>query len=495
MTAKRWPAWIWIPIAVSLVLLLCSGFTGLTDDEAYYWVLAQKPALGYAFHPPMVAWFIDVSQFLFGWIFGKASTWVVRLPSCLSMGIVLALALKWIESSRPSEKGLRRAGLALISYAGLMALGWMMVPDVPLFLGFTLCFTAAWKISQDQKAPSKSVYVILAFGIFIAMLGKISAVMIAFSILLSVCMTPLGRTRAQKTILVLAIGLLLALVPIYIWNSQHAWASVLYQIQGRHQDSELSWKRYLRFWVIELFAAGPVLVIFTLGILLRGLRSTADSFERFVAIWIFPAAGVYCLQPLVSDFKPHWAFIVWWPGALALAWKLAHGRVRFSRFQIIYGITLGSVILFAMNVPVLSLAVAKFKTSGYDSKLDVTNDLYGWSQLSKEVESLPAEDHGLYVVGSRYQTASQAAFNLGSLDRVTMLPRDLKARDEWPTFPIADGTGPDWPKLTQPILFVTDNRYDAGPEFPGAHCEKVRDLVAKRGDYLAKEIWIWKCSP
>jgi hypothetical protein len=319
--------------------------------------------------------------------------------------------------------------------------------------------------------------------------------MIAFSILLSVCMTPLGRTRAKKAVLALAVGLLLACVPIYIWNSQHAWASVLYQIQERHQDSELSWKRYLRFWLIELFAAGPVLVLFTLGILVRGLRSTADSFERFVAIWIFPAAGVYCLQPLVSDFKPHWAFIVWWPGALALAWKLAHERVRFSRFQIAYGITLGSVILFAMNVPVLSLAVAKFKTSGYDSKLDVTNDLYGWSQLSKEVESLPAEDRGLYVVGSRYQTASQAAFNLGSLDHVTMLPRDLKARDEWPTFPIADGTGPDWPKLTQPILFVTDNRYDAGPEFPGAHCEKVRDLVAKRGDYLAKEIWIWKCTP
>jgi len=235
-------------------------------------------------------------------------------------------------------------------------------------------------------------------------------------------------------------------------------------------------------------------VIYTLAVLARGLKGGAASFERFVAMWIFPAAGVYCLQPLVSDFKPHWAFIVWWPGALALAWKVSHDKVRFSRAQMIYGLSLGAVILISLNVPVLSWAIARFKTTGYDSKLDVTNDLYGWSLLSKEFENLSPEDRALYVVGSRYQTASQAAFNLGSLDRVTMLPRDLKARDEWPSPPISDGTGPEWPKLTQPVLFVTDNRYDAGPEFPNAHCEKLREIAAKRADFIAKEIWIWKCN-
>ena len=370
--SKSWPAWIWIPLAVSLVLLVASGFTGLTDDEAYYWVLAQKPALGYAFHPPMVAWFIDISQFLFGWIFGKASTWIVRLPSCLSIGIVLALSLRWIDSSCPgdgeSEHGLKRAALVLVSYAGLIALGWMMVPDVPLFLGFTLCFVASWKLSQEEKEPSPSVYGVLAFGIFVAMLGKISAILIAFSILVSVCLTDCGATRAKKTAVAVALGLIAAFIPIYLWNSQHAWASVLYQIQGRHQDSELSWKRYLRFWLIELFAAGPVLVIYTLVLLVRGLRGSANRFDRFVAMWIFPAAGVYCLQPLVSDFKPHWAFIVWWPGALALAWKVAQRDVRLSRFQMLYGVSLGALVLLSMNFPFLSWAIAKFKTGGYDPK-------------------------------------------------------------------------------------------------------------------------------
>ena len=44
-------------------------------------------------------------------------------------------------------------------------------------------------------------------------------------------------------------------------------------------------------------------------------------------------------------------------------------------------------------------------------------------------------------------------------------------------------------------LFVTDNRYDAAPEFPNARCAKVRDSVTKRGELPAKEIWIWKCTP
>jgi hypothetical protein len=486
--SKRWPAWIWIPLCVTLLLLLSSGFVGLTDDEAYYWVLAQKPALGYAYHPPMVAWFIALSQWMLGWFFGAASTWVVRIPSCLSIGAVFLLSLKWIAKGMEdaSAKALAVPSLLLLSFAGLMGLGWMMVPDVPLFLGWMLCFVASWELTQEQSVSNK-YYWILSFGIFLATLGKISSVLIVFSAIVSVLINARGRTRALKALAFILLGFALALVPICIWNAQHDWSAILYQIKERHADSDISLKRYLRFWLIELFAAGPVLLIYTIYFLFRGLFARSRSeIERFVAIWILPAAVVYCIQPLFSDFKPHWAFVVWWPGALLLAWQASRRKVRFSTFQIFYGLSIVTLVWISMNFLVLGRFVS-------DPKMDVTNDLYGWRLLPAAVAELPAADRDLPIVGSRYQTASQAAFAMGGLTRVTMLPRDIKARDEWSTLPISKGVGPEWPALTQAVLFVTDNRYDAPAEFPNASCTKAKEILDTRSGFTAKQIWIWKC--
>jgi 4-amino-4-deoxy-L-arabinose transferase-like glycosyltransferase len=488
--SKRFAFWSWIPLAIATLLLLSSAFVGLTDDEAYYWVLAQKPALGYAYHPPMVAWVIAFSQILFGWIFGNASTWVVRIPSCLTIGLVFFMALKWIN---PSRGNYLKPALILASFSGLIGLGWMMVPDEPLFLGWMICFYTCYKIALDDA--SESTYRFLGVGIFIAMLSKFSGVFVFFSAVVSVALCG-GRARLSKTIIYSTIGMVLALVPICIWNSQHEWSAILYQIRERHQDSDISFKRYLRFWLIELFAAGPVLVFYTISGFFRGLRFKSSVVERFVAIWIFPAAVVYCIQPLFSDFKPHWAFIVWWPGALLLAWKVSKSRVRFARTQMIYGLTIVAIVLIGLNVPIGGALISRFGhfNSDQDPRLfDVTNDLYGWRKLSSEVSLLPKADRNLVVVGSRYQTASQAAFALGGLERATLLPRDLRSRDEWTNLDVSQTLGPEWPTLLKPILFVTDNRFDAAPEFPQAKCEKIREVTEERWGMSAKSIWIWKC--
>ena len=77
-------------VAALVVYWLVQAATlGISDDEAYYWVLSRSPALGYTYHPPMVAWLIRASDFLFGWLLCRASSscafraWHFRRrPSC-----------------------------------------------------------------------------------------------------------------------------------------------------------------------------------------------------------------------------------------------------------------------------------------------------------------------------------------------------------------------------------------------------------------------------
>lgn len=47
-----------------LVNLLQASFTGLANDEAYYWMYARKLSIGYFDHPPMIAVMIRIGDFL-----------------------------------------------------------------------------------------------------------------------------------------------------------------------------------------------------------------------------------------------------------------------------------------------------------------------------------------------------------------------------------------------------------------------------------------------
>jgi hypothetical protein len=172
---------------------------------------------------------------------------------------------------------------------------------------------------------------------------------------------------------------------------------------------------------------------------------------------------------------------------LALAWAACMGEAphfsRAVRFQLAYGWSLGLIVLVACHFPI----------GGYfthDPRMDVTNDLYGWNLLRSKLG-----DADLPVVASHYQTASQAYFALGPGARVTLLPRDLKARDEWPSLEVSANEGPAWPKLTHPVLFVRDNRYSALPEYPQAHCLLFRRVDESRRGFPAKWIEAWKCEP
>ena len=488
-----------LPLLLFIVILIHGGLLGLglTDDEAYYWVLAQKPALGYAYHPPAVAWWIAVSQYILSPLIGSHHELIVRFPSALTSALLLGLSLNWLGCAGVPRDRILRSGLILLSVAGLFALSWMMVPDIPMFLGWTLAFSATWKICfTEPETKLRRYYLFLFIGILIAVLSKYSAILGALSALIAIGVWAPARRRNLGWGVVV-MGCALAAVPIVIWNAQHEWVSILYQIQERHQGGALSLIRYLRFWIIELLIAGPILVGFAFPLIkLAGNNRTA----QYLLTWILPGAAVFLIQPLWSDFKPHWALIVWWPLALAFAWALGvapdnRGLVRRARLQIGYGIGLGALVLLCCHIPIGG-AVLKMIKPEADPRLDVTNDLYGWNELRGFVfEKLGPEALKLPVIGSRYQTASQAAFAIGQGGVGVLLPRGIRDKDEWPSVEVVDSIGPQWPVLKSAVLFVADNRYDVAPAFPHARCDQIGKIEKFRWQYLAKWITVWRCEP
>jgi hypothetical protein len=375
----------------------------------------------------------------------------------------------------------------------------MMVPDLPLIFGWTLAFLGsshfiarAGGVSDRAQESDWVDLLMIGAGVAITILSKYSGVLVAGSAGLSIllCMPGLPALRGTRdarrkwTACLVIIGAsCLAAIPLLIWNAHHQWASILYQIRDRHEGGSLSLSRYLRFWVIELFVAGPLLLFFSVTSL-GGVFKRKDPVLFYCWIWALPALLIYCTQPLWADFKPHWALIGWWPLMLALAYFYGKGEwKKTARLQRGYGLTLALLVLLACHVPM---------GKGFDPRLNVTNDLVGWNLLEPYMRSIAGNsDLQMPVVASRYQTAGQAYFALGPAAKVTLLPRDIKERDEWMDLSVVDGRG----ALQKPILFVTDIRYDAAPEFQGASCLKLKRLEAYRGGSLAKWIDVWRCEP
>jgi 4-amino-4-deoxy-L-arabinose transferase-like glycosyltransferase len=476
-----------LPLGLFAVLFAHGARIGLTDDEAYYWALAQRPAWAYAYHPPMVAWLIWASQQGFGWFLGTHSPAVVRLPSAALIAATLALAMRWLRGAGVGAGRLLGSSGVLLSLAGIFALSWMMVPDLPLIFGWMLAFLGCFNLIQRDRLDHQNA-LMLGAGVAIAILSKYSGVLVAGSAGLSFLLLSRNARTRWGGCLIVILAAVLAAAPLLIWNAHHQWASILYQIRDRHEGASISFSRYLRFWLIEAFAAGPALLLFSaLGF------SRKKPVLVYAWIWAAPALLIYCTQPLWADFKPHWALIGWWPIMLALAWSYGRGEwARLARIQRAYGLTLVFFVLLACHVPIGNWILSAAHPGGFDPRLDVTNDLVGWDLLAPYLRSLPGNERlEIPVVASRYQTAGQASFSLGPDASVTLLPRDIKEHDEWPDLDVLDERG----ALKKPILFVTDIRYDAQPELSGADCVALRRLEFFRGGSLAKWVGVWRCTP
>lgn len=473
----------WLAQAMSL---------GMSDDEAYYWVLSQKPAWGYAYHPPMVAWIMGLSDWLTSWC-----TWMPREGRARLGGVAFSsyffwVAIEWARSTIREEQGreIEFQDLVFFLIPGLTGAGWMMVPDLPLFVGWSLCWMGSWKPEKSRS----SLY--LFFGSCIGLLSKFSALLFVVSTALTVFLR-VPRGDRGRLLLALLAGSALAILPTLYWNFQNDWVALRYQFLDRHQGGgSADWMRYLRFWASQLILAGPALVA-----LIFYPRLWRESFShsrtQALLLWAIPAAGVFWFQPLFSEFKAHWALVAWWP----LAFWAATLSSRPQWLSIAQALSSGGIILvFTLFTqwPLQSQLTHWWTQRIPDPRWDVTNDLYGWSGLPRFLEEKLGKDvFRLPVLGSRYQTASQAAFALAGNSVASLVARKPGETQEWPSLlDHIDYSKPtEWPRLKDSVLYVADQRYSQEPRFEQASCRELGSLETMRGEYLAKKIRVWKCSP
>jgi len=227
---QRWKFFtVGLIVYLFVLRLLYLGALELIPEEAYYWNYSQHPAWGYLDHPPMVAWLIAAGTAVFG-----TTEFGIRVGAviCWLITVVFVYAL----TKRIYGKD---AGLSSILILSVLPFFWgigsLMMPDAPLAACWAGGLYFLYLILMEKKA--KAWY---GFGICIGLglISKYTIGVLPISALLFVILDRESRGWLKKPqpYLSMAIAFLLFL-PVIFWNSEHGWASFVFQTSRRLNET------------------------------------------------------------------------------------------------------------------------------------------------------------------------------------------------------------------------------------------------------------------
>lgn len=330
--------------------LLQAAFTGLADDEAYYWYFAQHLDWGYFDHPPMVALLVWLSSFMPGLL-------DIRFFSTLLQPLYLLLFWHVIKPTDATRRDALLYVLLCFSQPLLQLYGFLAVPDAPLMF-FSVAFLWTYKRFRENVTLPNA----LLMGAAVALLGysKYHGALVVLLVLLSDL-----KLFKRWQLYVAGFTALLLFLPHLWWQYTHDWVSFGYHLSGRN-----AWA-YKPNYTFEYLAL--LLTIFNPLWLYHYWRGIADSHRNAVplrAAFLWIAAGFaffFLLSTVRGPVQPQWVL----PVVLPLTAVLFYAA-RQSRF-----VRTAAIVFVVLFVAARIVAVA--------NPTGIKGELWGQEQIYKQI--------------------------------------------------------------------------------------------------------------
>lgn len=326
---QKFPRIFLVLLAFLFVLnLLQSYFTELIYDEAYYWYYAQNLDWGYFDHPPLVAFMIKLSSFLFDGELG------VRFISCiLSVGTYVLL---WLLIDNPKKKDyVVHFFLLMFSMTLMNAYGFLTLPDTPL-----LFFTALFLLFYKRFLQNPTIGLSIALGIVMAalMYSKYHAVLVILFVFLSnIKLITNGKAW-------IAVFIALACYfPHFVWLYQNDFISIKYHLYER-PNQPYSFEKFTLGYFVNLIAIFGLLFYW---VYLSLIKTKATN--KFTKALLYLTYGVLIFF-FVSSFnrrvQTQWIIVISIPMAvITFNYMLEHASIRKWIYRM--GIASFLILLYA----------------------------------------------------------------------------------------------------------------------------------------------------
>ena len=354
--------------------LFQAGFTELANDEAYYHMFAENLSWGYFDHPPMTALLVWLGEHLFGGEFGVRFFFTLLQP--------LYLFVFW-RIIRPTDADRRDAGLFVMLSAATLMLqlyGFIAVPDGPLMMTAALFLLTFKWFTEGRRAAWLWMGVAMALMAYSKYHG-------ALVVLFALAATP-PRVFLRPTLYLSGAVALLLLVPHFVWQYEHDWASLAYHLAGRNSVFRPG---YVAEYLLNL------LVVFNPFFVPLYVRSwiavkPQNAVER--ALRFIPAAFIvfFLLSTLRGYVQPQWVIVSCF-GLVCVLFAYARRHPRTRRYVMrAGGVTVGLIVLVRL--------VMIFNPLGI--RFEVFNNPESYAAIAAEADGRPVVFRYGYAVAAKY---------------------------------------------------------------------------------------------
>ncbi len=488
-----------IPLLVGLVILtiarlVIAGSHELTEDEAYYHMWSERPALSYYSKGPGIAMAMKTSTAIFG--HGELGIRFFSPILALGSSLLLFRLARSIFDVRTASWSVLLLNLTPIFNAGSL----LMTID-PLSMFFWLAaMLAFWKALH--RASSFNVWwPVTGMVIGLGFLCKYTNALQLLSIILLLAASSRWRGQLRKSGLWVMLGCFLVwTLPVIIWNAQNDWVTVTHlKERGSLDESEaigLNPGEFLAFLGGHLGVYSPIIFIGMLWALTISARQFfKDERQAFLVAFSLPIIAMYFLLSFNEAGQLNWTspgFII---VGILLAFHWQHCNLNQRAKNWIKGtalalgfalsiIAVDSDIVRRAGIPWsygIDEALPRKTANEYlkdplymlDNASDFSARLRGWKASAaaiSEIVSNAAEefDDGVFLLSNRYQTAAALGYYLD--DDLRLIRPD-----------------PDYPRVHTLESQSLENQFSFWPRYEKIESREMRDSGLGDGDKFLVE--------
>ncbi|MGM9999531.1 MAG: ArnT family glycosyltransferase [Candidatus Bruticola sp.] len=391
-------------IITTLVRIIFGALAELKYEEAYYWMYSQNLDWSYFDHPPLIGWLIFLSCKLGG----DAEIWV-RLPAILCF----AGTLFFIHRLACDLFGARIGFITAVLASLLPAFEWYSIftlPDAPLLLFWSLVMCVGYRLYEDEK-PLWWLVIGAATGL--AMLSKYPGILAPLAPVLIIAFKKKYHLfKCWQFYAGIALCWLI-FSPVIYWNSQHEWASFLFQGVSRFFEAN-SWLDIVGGSLLNITALPtPFGFLLLLWVAWQSLKRAQTDERWFYLVCAFlPFAFIIVAVAVCRLVQLNWPLPIYPALIIATAAVLDEVRAWYNRkWQFVLGAVFIPAVIFSL-LPLIAVV-------WIITPLNRFNEIYGWKHMGQtvlEMVSANPNPKKCFIAGHDYQTASEAAY-------YTKLPR------------------------------------------------------------------------
>ena len=334
---------ILITITILRIYSLYVSPIELSVDEAQYWHWSRNIDFGYFTKPPLIAWLIGFSTFVFG-----NEEWAIRLFAPITHLLISLVLWGTAKYAFRSNSGKVAALIWIFTPAASLG-GFIISTDTPLLLFWSLSLLFLL-ISLRQNSSFTSLFV----GIFLgfAFLSKYAALyFLIFFIIWWLIYDRSTFLSIKNILIILFTSFLIASTNLY-WNYLNDFATVNHTISNANLSViTLNYNNVIDFLSSQFLVFGPLLFLLYLLVIIDSLFK--DREITLFALISFPIIILITIQSFLKIANANWAVTAYVGATLIISYYVT--LTRSTIFKIFF--YLGLFLNIAISAYILTITI------------------------------------------------------------------------------------------------------------------------------------------